>query len=255
MAYADQQGMSTNRMIAIVLVVLLHAGLGFALVSGLAYEAIKKAKEKMEVIDVEEEKPPEEEPPPPPPEEAIISPPPTFAKESPIKNDNPMRTTDDPTPKDPDPQPQTKPCNGAMIPIGATCVTEDPDPIMQCPNNPNQRERRSELSKCKAPVQEVDKSKKATPKNNPGSWANTNDYPQRALNQGREGTTGFSVTVTPEGRVGSCSVTSSSGHGDLDSTTCSKVTSRARFNPAHDKAGNPTTGSYSSRVTWKIPKE
>ena len=84
MAYADQQPMSTNRMIAIILVVALHAGLGFALVSGLAYEAIKKAKEKMEVIDIKEEKPPEEEP-PPPPDEVIITPPPSFAIDIPAR--------------------------------------------------------------------------------------------------------------------------------------------------------------------------
>ena len=66
MAYADQQGMSSNRLISIIIVVLLHAFLGYALVTGLAYDAVKQIKAKMTVVDVEEEKPPEEEPPPEP---------------------------------------------------------------------------------------------------------------------------------------------------------------------------------------------
>jgi periplasmic protein TonB len=250
MAYADQQGMSTNRMIAIVLVVLLHAGIGFALVSGLAYEAIKKVKEKMEVIDIEEEKPPEEEPPPPPPEEVIITPPPTFAKKLPFESNNKSEAKQDESKKEDNPDPFKSCPDGSRVLKEAVC--QEADPIITCPDGKTQV-KASQRASCPPPAKDM--SKKASPKNNPSGWANTNDYPTRALNQGREGTTGFSVTVTPEGRVGSCSVTSSSGHGDLDSTTCSKVTSRARFNPALDKSGNPTTGSYSSRVTWKIPKE
>jgi protein TonB len=92
------------------------------------------------------------------------------------------------------------------------------------------------------------------PKGNPGNWANTNDYPARALQQEREGTTGFRVTVGPDGRVQSCSVTSSSGHADLDEATCKNIQRRGRFDPALDASGNPTTGSWSSRVRWQIPK-
>ncbi|MEQ1495097.1 MAG: energy transducer TonB, partial [Novosphingobium sp.] len=90
---------------------------------------------------------------------------------------------------------------------------------------------------------------------NPGNWATTNDYPSRALREEREGTTGFRVSVGADGRVTSCSVTNSSGSPDLDEATCSNVTRRARFTPATDGEGRPTTGSYTSRVRWVIPKE
>jgi periplasmic protein TonB len=33
------------------------------------------------------------------------------------------------------------------------------------------------------------------------------------------------------------------------------VKRRARFEAAKDSSGNPTSGSYSNRVTWRIPKE
>ncbi|MBC7158993.1 MAG: energy transducer TonB, partial [Porphyrobacter sp.] len=41
MAYADQQ-MSGNRIIAIVLVILIHLAIGYALITGLAYSAFEK---------------------------------------------------------------------------------------------------------------------------------------------------------------------------------------------------------------------
>lgn len=221
-------------MIAVILVVLLHAGIGFALVSGLAYEAIKKVKERMEVVDVKEEKPPEEKP--PPPDEKPVEPPPITAPPPPFTP--PTNNTITPPPSKPqevvfDTKPAEKP--GGQ---GVTCWNGSTAPnIAACPPKP------------------VDKSKKAVPRGNVGSWANTNDYPSRALNQGREGTTGFRVTIGTDGKVTDCQITSSSGHADLDAATCSNVKRRARFEPAVDSNGNPTTGSYSNRVTWKIPKD
>jgi periplasmic protein TonB len=235
MAYADQQGMSTNRMIAIALVVLLHAGIGFALVSGLAYEAVKKMKEKMEVVDIKEEKPPEEEP--PPPDEKPMEPPPITAPPPPFQPPTNNQLPPPPPPPDKPTQFDNKPAEktggtGVTCWDGSTAASQ-----AACPERP------------------VDKSKPGKPRNNPGSWATTNDYPQRALNQQREGTTGFRVTYDAGGKVTDCQVTSSSGHSDLDQATCSNVKRRARFEPGTDKAGNPTGGSYSSRVTWRIPKD
>lgn len=91
------------------------------------------------------------------------------------------------------------------------------------------------------------------PKGNPGNWANTNDYPAIALRQQIEGTTGFRVTVGPDGRVADCMIVSSSGSSDLDSATCNNVRRRALFEPALDVNGVPTTGRYSNRVRWQIP--
>lgn len=91
------------------------------------------------------------------------------------------------------------------------------------------------------------------PQGNPGTWANTNDYPQKALMNQVEGTTGFSVTVGPDGRVASCQIISSSGSPDLDQATCTNVTLRARFDPALDGSGKPVEGRYQNRVRWQIP--
>jgi protein TonB len=81
MAYADQdQGLSTNRIISIGIVALVHAGLGYALVTGLAFDAAKQVFEDLKTFDVAEEKPEEPEEPPPPPPAPPAPPPPAAPK-------------------------------------------------------------------------------------------------------------------------------------------------------------------------------
>ncbi len=221
MAYADNQGMSTNRLVSIVIVILLHAFLGYALVTGLAYEAVQNVKAKLNVVDVKEEEPPEEEEPPPEPEKQIeppvVSPPPLVKTVTPPPT---IQTV------------QTPPPPITLVPRAAPPAPAAPPP----------------------PPPPVAKRPNPIPKGNPGNWANTNDYPSRALQQEREGTTGFRVTVGANGRVTSCEISSSSGHPDLDQATCTNVTRRARFDPALDGNGQPTTGTYQNRVRWQIPK-
>ena len=97
--------------------------------------------------------------------------------------------------------------------------------------------------------------KQPQPKGSPANWATSNDYPSRALREEREGVTGFRVNVGLDGKVIDCQVTSSSGSPDLDQATCDNVRRRARFQPATDGEGKPTTGSYANRIRWIIPKE
>jgi TonB family protein len=113
--------------------------------------------------------------------------------------------------------------------------------------------RATNLALCPKPA--PDRSRYLRPRNNPGSWATTNDYPSKALMELREGTAGFRLTVGPTGIVTHCEITSTSGWSDLDAATCSNVTRRARFDPALDRNGEPTTGFYSNRVSWAIPSE
>jgi protein TonB len=80
MAYADQQ-MSGNRITALVIVALIHVVIGYALISGLAYEGIKAVVKKVTTVDVKEEKKPE---PPPPPPKQDTPPPPIVAPPPPV---------------------------------------------------------------------------------------------------------------------------------------------------------------------------
>jgi len=75
MSYANRKQMSSNRTAAIIIVALIHIALGYALVTGLAYNVIKKAAEDLKTFDVEEEPPPPPEEPPPPPDQNTPPPP------------------------------------------------------------------------------------------------------------------------------------------------------------------------------------
>lgn len=217
MAYADQK-MSGNRITALIIVALIHVVVIYALVTGLAYEAAKKVIQKVTTVDVKEEVKKEE--PPPPPKQEKAPPPPIVA----------------PPPK----------IDVAVVPPPVTVVTTPPPPAPPPP---------IVLAPPAAPPPPRFTPKAAAPKGNPANWATTNDYPARALREEREGTTGFRVTVGTDGRVVDCQITSSSGHADLDAATCDNVRRRARFTPATDGEGNPTTGTYSNRIRWVIPKD
>ena len=97
-------------------------------------------------------------------------------------------------------------------------------------------------------------SKTATPRTAKGRWFNMNDYPRGAQNEGRAGTVVFRLTVGTNGRVSDCQVVKSSGHSDIDASTCKAAKKRARFNPALNSDGKPVEGSYQNRVTWSVPK-
>ena len=214
MAYADQQ-MSGNRITAFVIVALIHIFVGYALVTGLAYEAAKKVMQKVTTVDIKEEVKKEEEPPPPPPKEA--PPPPPVAP--PVKIDvapAPSQITTVSTPPPPAP------------------IVLAPAPVAAPPPPPSQ-------------------ARGARPKSQ-ASWARRiqENYPAAALRAEREGRVGVRVTVGPDGRVASCSVTSSSGSSDLDSAACNGMQSYARFEPALDDGGNPTSGSFSTAIVYKL---
>jgi protein TonB len=78
------------------------------------------------------------------------------------------------------------------------------------------------------------------------------DYPASALRDREQGTVGFRLTVSSEGRVSNCVVTSSSGSSALDAASCRIMRSRARFTPARNATGGFTTDTVNSRLSWTI---
>jgi protein TonB len=213
--------MSGNKITALVIVALIHVFVGYALVTGLAYEAAKKVMQKVTTVDIKEDKP-KEEPPPPPPQKKVDTPPPPVAP--PVK------------------------INVATTPPQIATVTVAPPPappiVFAAPAAPPAPP---------APPAPKGPTSGAVPKSNPGSWATDADYPQKALREERAGTAGFRITVGPDGRVVDCTITSSSGSPDLDDATCKNVTRRARFKPAMQD-GTPVQSTYSNRIRWVIPE-
>ena len=217
MAYADQQ-MSGSKVTALVIVALIHVFLGYALVTGLAYEAAKKVIQKVTTVDIKEEEKKEEPPPPPPKDDT--PPPPIVAPPPPINI-------------------------AAAPPPVQTVVTAPPPPpvVIAAPSAPP----------APPPPPGPSKARGASPKGQ-GGWAARiqSNYPTRAAREEREGRVGVRVSIGPDGKVSSCSVSSSSGSPDLDEAACDGMTRYARFNPALDEAGNPTSGAYSTAIVYKL---
>jgi protein TonB len=92
------------------------------------------------------------------------------------------------------------------------------------------------------------------PRNDPGSWVTTADYRSSWINREMVGTARFRLEVAADGKVQNCTITTSSGHPELDAATCALVTRRARFDAAKDETGARTTGSYASSVKWELPE-
>ena len=77
MSYAQPQGNSNRRLTGLVVVVVFHAVMGYALVNGLARKIVEVVTQPLETKIIEEIKPlPQEKPPPPPPPRLAAPPPP-----------------------------------------------------------------------------------------------------------------------------------------------------------------------------------
>jgi protein TonB len=211
--------MSQGRIWSIVLVAVLHALLGYAFVTGLAYKFVKNVQEDLKTFDVEEPPPPEEEPPPPPEQE--VQPPPVTAPPAIIRTNIP-------------PPPMVAP----------------PPPPMPVPFNPQPPVRPAPPPPPPPPPPRTVEPARA--RANLASYVSNDDYPASALRNEEQGTTRFRLTVGPDGRVTGCTVTSSSGSAALDNATCRIMRSRARFTPARDNQGNPTSDTHNSSITWRI---
>ncbi len=225
MSYAEQQqGLTGTKLVALIIALAIVGGTGLVMVIGLAVSAVKEQIERVTTVDIEDEPPPPEEPDePPPPQEQPTAPPPPVAPPPPISiapAPPPIRT-----------QPTIPPPSPPALTIPPPAPVAPPAPP---PAPPSQ-------------------ARGATPRNQ-GRWAAqiSNNYPSRALREEVEGTVGVSVTVGANGRVSGCRVTASSGSSVLDDAACRGMERYARFNPALDAAGNETTGSFATRITYQL---
>lgn len=217
MAYADQT-MSTRKAVSIGLVVALHAALGYAFITGLAYNVIKKAAQDLKVVDVQEAPPPPEQKPPPPPPEQKFEPPPIVAPPPVVQT----QTIAPPIVSVPTPPPAP-----VITPAAPPAPPPPPPPVV---------------------------SKAAGAKGDPAQWVTSDDYPPAALREEREGVTKVTWQINEQGRIENCQVVASSGSPDLDETACRVLTRRGRYSPALDQAGKPMRTTQSRTIRWQIPK-
>jgi periplasmic protein TonB len=219
MSYAQKREISGNRTLSIIMVVLLQFALGYAIVTGLAYNVIKKATQDLKTFDVEEPPPPPEEPPPPPKDmpkvpPPPITPPPLVRMEAPPP---PIQTVTAPTPP-------------IIQPVVPSPPAPPPPPRKTVSASPARGDVRTSFS--------------------------NDDYPASAIAANAQGTAQARLTIGPDGRVTGCDLIRSTGNGALDSTTCNILRRRVKFTPARDSNGNPTSDTYTTPpITWVLPPE
>lgn len=83
-------------------------------------------------------------------------------------------------------------------------------------------------------------------------WITMDDYPQRALREGRGGRVRYRVNVTIAGRAENVEILESSD-SDLAAATMRVLTRRARFTPAIRDC-QPVPGEYEGSLTWAAPE-
>ena len=214
MSYAQKKELSGNRTMSIIFTAIVVGGLMYAIVTGLAYNVVKKAAENLKVVDIEEPPPPPEKPPPPPKDIPDVPPPPM---------------TPPPLVRLNTPPPPIAVVESPVIPPVAPPVIAPPRP----PTPPPPRQ--------------------AQPKSLSGSLQGLitpDDYPPSAMDNNETGSVQVTLTVGPSGRVTGCSP--SGGPRSLQTATCRILTARARFSPAQDGNGNPTSGTTSATITWRL---
>jgi protein TonB len=86
------------------------------------------------------------------------------------------------------------------------------------------------------------------------SWITNDDYPPAALRAGEEGTVVMDLVIDRLGRVEKCEVSGSSGSATLDAASCALVQRRARYTPATNDGGEPTSSTEKITFRWSIPR-
>jgi protein TonB len=209
--------MTPRKAFSIGLVVLLHAVIGYAFITGLAFNVIKKAAQDLKVVDIKDQPPPPEQKPPPPPPEQKFEPPPIVAPPPIVQ-----------APQISAPQILTQP---VAPPIHVEAPPAPPPPP--------------------APVI----SQAAGAKGDPAQWITNDDYPPGAQREGRAGVSKIAWTINEQGKVENCHVVESSGSPDLDDTACRLVTRRGKYSAAKDQSGNPIKSTSSRSVRWVLPQD
>jgi protein TonB len=76
------------------------------------------------------------------------------------------------------------------------------------------------------------------------------DYPRELREAGIGGRVQFTFTVEPNGRVGRCTITRSSGVPQLDALTCRLVQQRFVYRPSTDRYGRPIEDEVDGEHDW-----
>ena len=229
---------------------LLHVALAYAFLTGLGFEPIREATREMKVFDVLAEPPPPPAVPPPPDKE---------------KPETKKRATKDPEgaaapPNKKDtPSPVVAPKPEIVLPI--------PPPVVAAPAVAQGTAPKAGAAEIPGP---------GTGRGGIGSGLGSGRFgtgtgggggggrpsPVRQIRgrimdsdwprSGAEGTVYLRIYVAADGRVSDCRVTRSSGHRDLDQTTCRIIRERFFYRPARNAEGRPIPSVIEGQHDWMM---
>jgi hypothetical protein len=80
----------------------------------------------------------------------------------------------------------------------------------------------------------------------------SDDYPDKLVEQGVQGSVGALLTVDAAGTVSDCRAIEPSGTPELDTVTCTIFKTRAKYRPAVDRSGKAVPALTYYRVNWVI---
>lgn len=175
-SYRRQQPQSSGRLVGIAVVVLLHVGVIYALMTGLARTVVQVITDPIKTEIIEEIAPPEETPPPPPPPK-FDTPPPPFI-----------------------PPPEIQIARPPPAAAAITATTSERPPVVQPP------------TRVVAPPPPPTGGKidvKSLAKNRP-------EYPAQSIRLEEAGTTVMRLYCNAEGRISDATIEKSSGYERLD---------------------------------------
>lgn len=225
MDYATQQRNPGKHPVGLIVVVVLHIVVGWALVNGLGRKIVEVIKAPIETKIIDEVKPPPPPPPenlPPPPKVAL--PPPSFVPPPEVQvAPQPQSPAITVTREAPPPAPVTL---SPAAPAPATAaVAAPPAP------KPQPVPARIDVSTCEKP-----------------------EYPAAALRADATGTTKIRFTVDATGAVAKAEIERPAGssreHRLLDRAAVDAL-SKCRFKPGTDEQGKPVGGTTVVDYVWK----
>jgi periplasmic protein TonB len=204
---------SRERVKAATAVALLHAVLGYALVTGLGQHIVRKTGETLKLFDVS---PPQ----PPPP------------KEMPKEESAPAA-------------PKAAPL---VVPEAAVEIQRD-EPVVVAPEPDEGNASSAGTASSGTGTGGGGTGLSSGPKLVAGRIRNR-DYPRAASRVNAQGTVVARYTVDIDGRARNCSIMRSSGNAALDAATCRLIERRYRYEPARDESGRPVPSETGWQQRW-----
>ena len=229
-------GWSRERAFSLGAVALLHLGLAWALVAGLAYRVMPLSSDALRVFTVTVP-----EPPPPVPE--IVPPPAPAAREGAAAPAG-RRARPSPVVARPSPVPRPQPIRAAEKPAEGAAPSSGASTAGPGPGSGGVGTGTGAGGEGSGAGGVRARLRSGTIRNR--------DYPRAAWRARIEGAVTVRYTVGTDGRPRGCRVTRSSGNAELDSTTCRLIEARFRYEPARNAAGEPVEAQVGWRQSWWI---